>query len=85
MSGTPSPDINKENVVTTATTGHTATAHTTTAHTGGTAKDARPSRATTPSPGPWPGRGTRGWGRPCRGDRSRPWARRRRVNPIPLC
>lgn len=54
MSGTPSPYINKENVVTTATTGHTATAHTTTAHTGGTAKDARPSRATTPSPGPGP-------------------------------
>ena len=84
MSGTPSPYINKENVVTTATTGHTATAHTTTAHTGGTAKDARPSRATTPSPGPGPA-GHPWLGAAGRGDRSRPWARRRRVNPIPLC
>jgi len=45
MSGSPPPDINKENVVTT-------TAHTITAHTAGTAKDARPSRVTTPSPHP---------------------------------
>jgi hypothetical protein len=62
----------------------TTTAHTTTAHTG-TAKDVRPSRVTTPSPHPAARRGTRGWGRPCRGDRSGPRARRRRVNPIPLC